>query len=337
MIRIGIYGATGYTGYELIGILQKHPQVEITFATSESYAGRRLSEVFPCPYDFSLVQLEKAPLDQVEMAFLCLPHAASMEAVQRVRAAGVQAIDLSADFRLADAATYERWYETSHTASELLPEAVYGLPEVHRREIRGAELVANPGCYPTGVILGLYPLVARGLLSETRIIVDAKSGVSGAGRQPSLTTHFVEANENVSPYNIGYAHRHIGEMEQELNQVGGGPYHITFSPHLLPLNRGILSTMYVTVKNDWGLDRLLALYWEVYADQPFIHILPADQLANLRYVVGTNRCAISITQVDDQGHIIVVSAIDNLLKGASGQAVQNMNVMLGFDEGLGLG
>jgi N-acetyl-gamma-glutamyl-phosphate reductase len=343
MIKVGVCGATGYTGYELVGILQKHPQVEITFTTSESYAGQRLSEVFPCPYDLSLVRLEAAPLDQVEVAFLCLPHAASMEAVQRVRAAGVRAIDLSADFRLADAATYERWYKTPHTAPELLPQAVYGLPEVHRSEIRGAGLVANPGCYPTSVILGLYPLVARGLLSERRIIVDAKSGVSGAGRQPSLTTHFVEANENVSPYSIGYAHRHISEMEQELNQAGGGPYHITFSPHLLPLNRGILSTMYVTVKNDWGLDRLLALYQEVYAGEPFIHILSAGQigatvpLANLRYVVGTNRCAISITQVDDQGHIIVVSAIDNLLKGASGQAVQNMNVMLGLDEGLGLG
>jgi N-acetyl-gamma-glutamyl-phosphate reductase len=334
-IKAGIYGATGYTGYELVRLLLRHPAAEIAFATSESYAGRRLSDLYPCPYDLPLVRMADAPVTEADVVFLCLPHAASMDAVRQVRAAGVKAIDLSADFRLADPAVYERWYETPHTATELLSEAVYGLPELYRDAIREAGLVANPGCYPTAVLLGLYPLVANGLL-ERRIIVDAKSGVSGAGRKLGLVAHFVEANENISPYNIGHRHRHISEMEQELNHAGGGAYRVTFSPHLLPVSRGILATMYVTVQAGWEGEQLTALYRETYADECFVHLLPPGKLANLHYVVGTNRCAISLTPADDDGAIIVCAAIDNLLKGASGQAVQNMNLMFGLDEAAGL-
>ncbi|MGQ9625276.1 MAG: N-acetyl-gamma-glutamyl-phosphate reductase [Anaerolineae bacterium] len=343
MLEVGIFGATGYTGYELVKILRSHPEAQISFATSESYIGQKLSDVFPCPHEIELISSDEAALDEVDVAFLCLPHAASMEWVARVCAAGVRAIDLSADFRLKDAAVYERWYKTTHTAQSLLQEAVYGLPELYRDKIKEARLVANPGCYPTSVILALYPVAARRLLASKRIIIDSKSGVSGAGRGLTLTTHFVEANENLSPYSIGHSHRHISEMEQELDAAGGGPYQVIFSPHLVPLNRGILSTIYVDVRADCAPKDLLALYRDFYRDEPFVHILPEGRLASLSYVVGTNRCAISIAPVDvpagknaESYPCIIVSAIDNLLKGASGQAVQNMNVMFGLEETMGL-
>ncbi len=332
MIKIGIAGATGYTGHELVRILRRHPDAKIVFATSETYAGRTLSEVFANIDALSLVSLADAPLSTADVVFLCLPHAKSMEVVRRVRAVGVRAIDLSADFRLRDVTVYERWY-TTHTAPELLSEAVYGLVELHRDEIRGAKLIANPGCYPTGVILGLHPLAKHAALAEERVIIDAKSSVSGAGRKLRLSSHFVEANENISPYSIGYAHRHISEMEQELQPAA---LEFIFSPHLLPVNRGILSTMYVKIKSEWDEDRVRALYEETYRAEPFVHVLPAGKLANLRYVAHTNRCVISLTRVDDAGNMIICAAIDNLIKGAAGQAVQNMNVMFDLPETTGL-
>ncbi|GAB4513765.1 MAG: N-acetyl-gamma-glutamyl-phosphate reductase [Anaerolineae bacterium] len=334
MIRAGIFGATGYTGFELVQILLRHPEAEIVFTTSESSAGGKLSDLYPCPWDFPLIAAADAPLDQVDVAFLCLPHAASMDAVRRVREAGVKAIDLSADFRIRDRETYERWYGTAHTAPELLSEAVYGLVELHRDEIRGANLIANPGCYPTSVNLGLYPLAKAGLLSR-KVIIDSKSGVSGAGRTLKLTSHFVEVNENLSPYSIGHSHRHIAEMEQELNPHHG-PYQIVFSPHLLPVNRGILSTMYVDLPSSMSPQQIYELYQETYAGEPFIHLLPLGHVATLRHTVGSNRCAIGLTPVPDSQTLIVTASIDNLIKGASGQAVQNMNVMFGLPETMGL-
>lgn len=336
MINAGILGATGYTGHLLVRLLSNHPDVQVRFGTSESYAGQLLSEVMPCPYDLRLIRADDAPLDQADVVFLCLPHAESMEMVRWVRRAGVRTIDLSADFRLSSAEAYERWYNVSHTATDLLAEAVYGLPEIYREAVKGAGLVANPGCYPTSVILGLYPLAKNDLLVDKTLIVDSKSGVSGAGRSLKLTSHFVEVNENFSPYSIGHSHRHISEMEQELNRTETGPYQVIFSPHLLPINQGILSTMYVTLPEGYTEAQVIDLYRQEYRGEPFVQVLPPGRLATVRHVAHTNRCALSVTQVAGSNRFIVVSAIDNLLKGASGQAVQNMNLMFGLDEENGL-
>jgi N-acetyl-gamma-glutamyl-phosphate reductase len=335
MVRVGIFGATGYTGYELVKLLYGHPEVEIVFATSRSSAGRRLSDLYPCPYDVALVASEEAALEAIDVAYLCLPHGESMVTVEQVRAAGVRAIDLSADFRLRDVAVYEEWYKVRHVAAGLLSDAVYGLPEVYRDEIACADLVAGPGCYPTSVLLALYPLVHGSHLADGRIIVDSKSGVSGAGRKLSLQSLFVEANENLSAYSVGRAHRHLPEMEQELVAWGLEDARLTFSPHLLPVSRGILSTIYVNLAPGWSVEQLVALYREQYAGEPFIHVLPPGELASLAYVVHTNRCAISFAEAGE-GVFIVVSTIDNLVKGASGQLVQCMNLMYGLDETLGL-
>ncbi len=343
MIRAGIMGVTGYTGFELYKLLRKHAAVQVAWLTTESHGGQRLSDVFPCPWDEPLISLAEAPLGEVDVVFLCLPHAASMPAVASVLAAGARAIDLSADFRLHDPATYAAWYGLAHTEPTLLQEAVYGLPELHRAEIATARLVANPGCYPTSVILGLWPLAQAAWLAG-QVIVDSKSGVSGAGRKPKLNTSFVEANENLSPYSIGYAHRHIAEMEQELGQAalsGSGsqpahPWRIVFSPHLLPVSRGILSTMYVTLPAAVDEAAVRAAYTACYAREPFVHLLPAGQVATLQHTVGSNRCAIGLTFVPNTPTLIVTSSLDNLIKGASGQAVQNMNLMFGLEETMGL-
>ena len=333
-LNVGIIGATGYTGYELVRILRRHPHARLAWATSESAAGKSLSDLYPTPDDIPLQRQEDAPLAEADVIFLCLPHVASMDAVAQVRAAGVRAIDLSADFRLPDAATYERWYGHAHTQPDLLREAVYGLCEVNRPQIREAALIGNPGCYPTTVNLGLWPLARAGVL-QPRIIVDSKSGVSGAGRALKLTSHFVEVNENFSPYSIGYSHRHIAEMELVL-----GPWvpelQVTFSPHLLPVNRGILSTVYVDVNPSLSEKDLRSLYADAYAGEPFIHLLPSGQVATLRHTVGSNRCAIGVTPLPYPGQWIITVSEDNLIKGASGQAVQNMNLMFGVDETAGL-
>jgi len=340
MIRVGIYGATGYVGYELVKLLQNHPESKIVFATSRSNAGQRFSDLYPCPYNLELVAPEQADLGDVDVVYTCLPHGEAMGAVQQAWEAGVRAIDLSADYRLRDIEVYRRWYKVEHVAPELLGEAVYGLIEVYREQISGARLVASPGCYPTSALLALYPLAVGGHLGEGRIIVDSKSGVSGAGRKLALTTHFCEVNEDFKPYSIGRAHRHTSELDQELAAWSVKNLSVVFSPHLLPVNRGILSTIYVTLEPGWSVERLVELYSKAYADEPFIHVLPAGQLASLAYVVHTNRCALSFAPAGSSPaageDFIIVSAIDNLVKGASGQAMQSMNVMYGLDETMGL-
>jgi N-acetyl-gamma-glutamyl-phosphate reductase len=338
MVKVGIAGATGYTGYELVKILQSHPSAEIAWLTSESYPGRKFSDVFPSPYEHKLIPLADAPMDEVDVVFLALPHGASMDAVRRAYDANVLVIDLSADFRLKSVETYEKWYGVKHTQPMLLREAVYGLPELHREEIAGARLIANPGCYPTAAILALHPLM-HSVLLEPPVFVDAKSGVSGAGRKPGLKTHFVEVNENFSAYSVGYRHRHVAEMEQELGLAG--PEEILFIPHLLPVNRGILETMVVRIRKHYSATQLRELYLRCYDDEPFVWVLPESETASLAHVVGTNLCAIGITPVQDEDEpsteFVVTVAIDNLLKGASGQAVQNMNTALGLPEEMGLG
>ncbi len=334
-LRVGVIGATGYTGHELVKLLHRHPQTEIAWATSESSAGKRLGDLYPTPDDTPLVKQQDAPLAQADVVFLCLPHVASMGAVAQVRAAGVRAIDLSADYRLPDPVVYEQWYDHPHTQTELLGEAIYGLCEINRSQIAGANLIANPGCYPTTINLGLWPLARAGVLGP-RIIADSKSGVSGAGRKLRLGSHFVEANENLSPYSIGYAHRHIAEMEMILGPHVPGDIEITFSPHLIPVNRGILSTIYIEVDPAFSEQDVREIYAQAYADEPFIHLLPPGQLATLGHTVHTNRCAIALTSLPRPGQWIVTTSEDNLLKGASGQALQNMNIMFGLKETVGL-
>jgi N-acetyl-gamma-glutamyl-phosphate reductase len=334
MIRAGIFGATGYTGYELTKLLLEHAEVEIVFATSHSNVGLQLSDLYPCPYDVKLIAPEKAELNQIDVAFFCLPHGQSMSWVSRVHSVGVRVIDLSADFRLRDADVYERWYKVSHAAPQLLTKAVYGLPEIYRDRISSADLVAGPGCYPTSVLLALYPLVRGNHLGSSRIIIDSKSGVSGAGRKASVQNLFVEVDQDFRPYAVGRTHRHLPEMEQELQMWREG-VRVTFSPHLLPVRRGILSTVYVTLEPGWSVNELVALYAKTYENDPFVHVLPNGRLSSLSFVVNTNRCALSFAAVGDN-EFIVVSAIDNLLKGASGQLVQCMNLMFGLDEAMGL-
>lgn len=334
MIRVGIYGATGYTGIELVKLLQRHPAVEITFLTSQSHAGKTLRKVFAGAPALPLVAGEDAPLGAADVAFLCLPHAAAAETAVVALEAGARVIDLSADFRLRDAATYAAWYAHTHPAPQLLDKAVYGLTEVYRAELPGARLVANPGCYPTSVLLALRPLLLSGLAITGPIIADSASGVSGAGRGLALTSHFVEVADNYSPYKIGRAHRHLPEMEQAIGWWRKQAPALIFSPHLLPVPRGILSTIYVNLGEAVDESELRALYVTAYDAEPFVDVLPAGELATLAHVNHTNRCAIALTLVDRT--LILTSAIDNLIKGAAGQAVQNMNVVFGCPETEGL-
>jgi N-acetyl-gamma-glutamyl-phosphate reductase len=335
MIKVGIYGVTGYAGYELLRWIKRHPEARVVFTTSESQAGKSLADVFPGPLDAPLLAPDDAPLSQADVVFLGLPHGVAASVAQRARAAGVRVIDLSADFRLDTPVEYERWYGHAHPAPELLP-APYGLPELHRVALQDAALIANPGCYPTSALLGLAPLLRAGAPTDDTIIVDAKSGASGAGRAPKQNTSFVEVSENLTPYSIGRAHRHVGEMEQEAAGLApGSAPRIIFTPHLLPINRGLLSTIYVRIPQDWSEEQVRLLYAETYADEPFVKLLPAGKLATIAHTAHTNMCAISLT-LAQPGLLIVVSSIDNLVKGAAGQAIQNLNVMFGLEETKGL-
>jgi N-acetyl-gamma-glutamyl-phosphate reductase len=334
MIRAGIFGATGYTGYELVKLLQRHPAADIAFVSSQSQAGKTLGDVFAGAPALPLVAAEDAPLSKADVIFLCLPHAASAAAAVTALAAGARVIDLSADFRLRDAGSYAHWYAHTHPAPELLAEAVYGLTEVYRDDLPGARLVANPGCYPTSVLLALRPLLLRDIAITGPIIANSASGVSGAGRGLSLTSHFVEVADNFSPYKIGRAHRHLPEMEQAIRWWREPSPSLIFSPHLLPVPRGILSTIYVNLSEDIEEAELRGRYAAAYGAEPFVNVLPAGQLATLAHVTHTNLCAIALTLVGRT--LILTSAIDNLVKGAAGQAVQNMNAMFGCPETLGL-
>ena len=367
MVSVGVYGATGYTGLELLRILARHPSAELTFATSRKHAGTRLGEVFegaPDP-EFVLVHPDDADPASVQIAFLCLPHGAAAQTAVRALEAGARVIDLSADFRLRDADTYAEWYGFEHPAPERLDDAVYGLVEHARARVAEARLVANPGCYPTSVLLPLIPLVDAGALAPgTTIIADSKSGVSGAGRGAKLHTSFAELSGNFMPYGIGRAHRHLPEIEQELAVAAGAKVSVRnesvmsqasndgsapstvpataprllFTPHLLPVERGILSTLYITLASGWDGDAARATLESAYDNEPFVRVLREGERASLAHVVHTNRCVMSLHPVEDgeTTTLIIASAIDNLVKGAAGQAVQNMNVMLGLDETAGL-
>ena len=335
MKKVGIYGASGYTGAELAGILSGHPRVELAFATSEAHAGESLSTVIAGAPQISLQPAAGVALDAVELVFLCLPHSAAAPTAVAALQAGARVIDLSADFRLRDAAQYGNWYGSEHPAPELLSEAVYGLTETARAELTGARLVANPGCYPTSVLLPLWPLLPAGAIdSERPLIVDAKSGVSGAGRAARQHLHFVEVADNFSPYKIGRVHRHLPEMEQALARLTDSPPELILSPHLLPVPRGILSTIYLPLLAAADHSALRERCEQAYADEPFVCVLPPGQHATLAHVLHSNRCVFGLTFAGDT--LIITSALDNLVKGAAGQAVQNMNVLFGWGEITGL-
>jgi N-acetyl-gamma-glutamyl-phosphate reductase len=333
MIQVGLFGASGYTGFELVKLLGRHPEVAIHFATSRSQAGRSLAELYPAGPALPLIAPKNAPLTEVDLVFLCLPHAAAAPTAVAALEAGARVVDLSADFRLKSAADYEHWYGVQHPAPNLLPEALYGLTEFVRDQLPNARLVANPGCYPTSILLALQPALSVRAAAGT-IIADAKSGVSGAGRVPRQNTHFVEVAGNFSPYKIGRSHRHLPEMEQAMAQWSNSTPPLIFSPHLLPVPRGLLSTIYMPLREGWSEPTLRTLYEEIYAGEPFIQVLPAGELATLAHVVNSNRCVIGLSVAAET--LILTSAIDNLVKGAAGQAVQNMNLMFGFEEQAGL-
>jgi len=339
MLKVAVVGASGYTGVELLRILYAHPEVAVTCVTSEQNAGKPVSSVFPTlrgRVDLVLENLEPAGIaEKVDVVFTALPHKAAMEVVPTFLKLGKDVVDLSADYRLRDAETYGQWYE-KHMNPELLSKAVYGIPELRRDVIREASLIANPGCYPTSTILGLAPLLKNKLIDPKSIIVDAKSGVSGAGRGAKVDNLYCEVNEGFKPYGVGGVHRHIPEIEQELSLLNGAPLAISFTPHLVPMDRGILATIYSTPLKSATAAELVELYQAFYDGEPFVRVLPEGSFPSTANVRGSNFCDIGVAVDKRTGRIIVVSAIDNLVKGASGQAVQNMNLMCGLPETLGL-
>ncbi len=338
MTNVAIVGASGYTGVELARILCNHPHITITAATSRQYDGKPLSDVFPnlrrkidiiCK-NLSVEELSKS----ADVFFTAVPHKTAMGIVPELIKAGKKVVDLSADFRLRDILTYEEWYQ-EHTAPSLVKSAAYGLPELHRKAIKTTSLVANPGCYPTSILLGLAPLLKAGILDPQTIIADSKSGTSGAGRAANVGTLFCEVTDGFRAYNVG-AHRHTPEIEQEINQLCNDNVKISFTPHLLPISRGILSTVYAQLLSSTDSTSIRDLYENMYSGEPFVRILPEGQLPATQYVRGSNFCDIAFKIDQRTNRIIILSTIDNIVKGAAGQAVQNMNIMCGFEETAGL-
>ncbi|KJS17881.1 MAG: N-acetyl-gamma-glutamyl-phosphate reductase [Peptococcaceae bacterium BRH_c4b] len=339
MIKVGIIGATGYAGAELVRILSRHPGVELVALTTRNYAGKPFWEVYPHLYQYVNLICEEMDLPglvkKCDVVFTALPHGHAMPVAREVVRQGKKLIDLGADFRLYNTAVYEAWYKVEHTAGDLAEQLVYGLPEIHRDRIRPARILANPGCYPTSAILGLAPLLKKCLVDTASIVVDSKSGVSGAGRGLSLNTHYCEVNENIKAYGVA-THRHTPEIEQELSALAGEEVVISFTPHLIPMTRGILSTSYAKLKNPLEQEELAAIYRDFYAGEQFVRVLPAGMLPLTKAVAGSNHCDVAAVADQRTGRVVVVSAIDNLIKGASGQAVQNMNIMFDLPEDAGI-
>lgn len=338
MTRIGIFGAAGYGGVDLIRMLVNHPQAEITYLAGHTTVGQKLSDMYPfllgtcdLPIEESSVELAA---EKADVLFFALPHATATEMVKQALTLGKKVIDFSADYRLKNVADYEAHYQ-EHPCPELLDSAVYGLPELHRAKIIETDLTAVPGCYPTGAILALAPAVKHGLIDTGMVIVDSKSGVSGAGRTKlTLGTHFAEVNESVHAYNVA-SHRHQPEIDQELSALGA-PVRATFTPHLVPMNRGILSTCYAQLKRTMSAAEALGAYREMYADEPFMRVLNEGELPRTKDTTGTNRCHVGIAIDERNQRLVAVSAIDNLTKGLAGAALQCMNLMLGLPETMGL-
>ena len=336
MIKVGIVGGTGYTGVELLRLLALHDEADVVAITSRAESGRRVDDLYPNLrgyYDLAFSEPDVAVLAACDIVFFATPHNVAMNLVPELLQAGARVIDLAADYRIRDAELWSRWYGEPHASHDLLPQAVYGLPEVNRDQIAGASLVACPGCYPTSVQLGLIPLLARGLVDTQSLIASSASGVSGAGRQAKVDNLLSEVADSFKAYGVT-GHRHLPEIEQGLADVAGGPVQLTFVPHLLPMIRGIHSTLFARLVDN-TVD-LQALYEETYGQEPFVDVLPAGMYPQTRTVKGANRCQISLQVPQGRDTVVVMSTIDNLVKGASGQAVQNMNIMLGLEEDMGL-
>jgi N-acetyl-gamma-glutamyl-phosphate reductase len=339
--KIGILGASGYTGAELVRLLLRHPRVELTLLTADSKAGRPMAEVFPQFAPFALPDLVAVPKDwktvDADLIFCALPHGTTQTVISGLLAERpeMRVVDLSADFRLSDPAAYATWYGHEHQALPLQAEAVYGLTEVYRRKIRPARLVANPGCYTTAAQLPILPLLKARLIAPDDIIIDAKSGVTGAGRAAKEANLFTEVAEGFHAYGVGH-HRHMAEIDEQYSIAAGRSVTPSFTPHLVPMNRGILATIYVALRRRRTVEDLVATLSATYAKEPFVHVLPLGRTPQTRHVRGSNQTHIGVAADRREGRAIVISALDNLVKGASGQAVQNMNAMLGFPETMGL-
>lgn len=335
MIKIGIVGGTGYTGVELLRLLVQHPEAELTAITSRKEAGMPVADMFPNlrgRVKLAFSDPAQAPLAQCDVVFFATPNGIAMTQARDLLDAGVKVIDLAADFRIKDVALWEKWYGMEHACPDLVAEAVYGLPELNRERIRGARLVANPGCYPTAVQLGFLPLIEAGVVDTRHLIADAKSGVSGAGRKAEVHTLLAEAGDNFKAYGVA-GHRHLPEIRQGLSQVAGHEVGLTFVPHLTPMIRGIHATLYARLTREVDLQ---ALYEDRYRDEPFVDVLPAGAHPETRSVRAANVCRIAVHRPQGGDTVVVLSVIDNLVKGASGQAVQNMNILFGLPERLGL-
>lgn len=335
MIKVGIVGGTGYTGVELLRLLARHPQVELAAITSRKEAGMRVADMFPNlrrHVDLAFSDPEQAGLTQCDVVFFATPNGIAMQQARELLAAGVRVIDLAADFRIKDLAVWSKWYGMEHVCPELVAEAVYGLPEVYREQIKTARLIANPGCYPTAVQLGFLPLLAAGAADVSCLIADAKSGVSGAGRGASVRGLFAESADSFSAYGAS-GHRHLPEISQGLSNFSGQAVNLTFVPHLTPLIRGIHATLYARVARDVDIQ---TLFEQHYQYEPFVDVMPAGSHPETRSVRGANTCRIAWHRPQNGDMVVVLSVIDNLVKGAAGQAVQNMNIMFGFTETMGL-
>jgi N-acetyl-gamma-glutamyl-phosphate reductase len=336
MVSVGIVGGTGYTGVELLRLLASHEQAQVVAITSRAQSGRRVDDLYPNlrgHYDLAFSEPSIEVLAACDVVFFATPHNVAMNLVPDLLAAGARVIDLSADYRIRDAELWSQWYGEPHASPQLLNEAVYGLPEVNRAAIKDARLIACPGCYPTSVQLGLIPLLANGLVDPQQLIASSASGASGAGRQAKIDNLLSEVSDSFKAYGVS-GHRHLPEIEQGLADIAGSAVQVTFVPHLLPMIRGIHSTLFGQLKG--GAGDLQALYEQYYQDEPFVDVLPAGVLPQTRTVKGANRCQLAVSVPQGRDTVVVMATIDNLVKGASGQAIQNMNIMLGLAEDMGL-
>lgn len=339
MVKVSIIGSTGYVGLELVRLLSRHPEVELVYLSSQSYEGQDIADLYPSlkgtlSHKLVAMDVEKFAADS-DVVFTSLPHGASGTVIPALYEAGVKVIDMSGDFRYDDVAVYEKWYATKHERPDLLKVSVYGLPERHRKAIRTARLLGNPGCYTTCSILSAAPLLDAGLVEHRNIIIDAKSGVTGAGAKATQNTHFCEADESMKAYNVA-KHRHTSEIEQELSKAAGEEIMVSFTPHLLPIKRGIFATIYMNLLPGVTAQDIRTAYEKAYADEPFVTLMPEGTLPEIKHVTGSNRCAIGFVVDERLQRVVVCAVIDNLVKGAAGQAIQNMNLMFGLEETMGL-